>query len=85
MALQTRKAHERYRQKESLIEDGLREIFRYILRLKTDYEFDKSAYSLEQKIREPIREAREQQLTGKEAAEDVEKITRRLVRQELDL
>src|SRR5579871_2550671 len=79
------KAHERYQQKERLIDDGLGEIYRYIQRLEKDYEFDKGAYSLEQEIREPIRKALWEEVTGKETAEHVAGIVRRLVREELEI
>jgi hypothetical protein len=77
------KTHKRHQQKESLIDDGLREIYRYIQQLEDDYEFDNGAYSLEQEIREPIRQALWEELTGKEKPEQVAGIVRRLIREEL--
>ncbi len=80
-----RKAHERHQQKERLIDDGLNEIYRYIQRSEKDYEFDKGAYSMEQEIREPIRKALWEEVTGKETADHVAGIVRRLVREELEI
>jgi hypothetical protein len=70
---------------DELVDDGLREIYRYIQRLEKDYKFDKGAYSLEGEIREPVRKALWEELTGKETAEQVAGIVRRLVRDELEI
>lgn len=80
-----KKTHERHKQKERLIDDGLNEIYRYIQRLEKDYEFDKGTYGLEQEIREPIRKALWEEVTGKETAEHVAGIVHRLVREELGI
>ncbi len=80
-----KKAQERHQQKERLIDDGLSEIYRYIQRLEKNYEFDKGTYSLEQEIRDPIRKALWEEITGKETAEHVAGIVRRLVREELEI
>ncbi|HLK64712.1 MAG TPA: hypothetical protein VKU19_14805 [Bryobacteraceae bacterium] len=80
-----KKAHELRQHKERLIDDGLREIYRYIQRLEKDYDFDKSAYSLDLEIRVPIRKALWEEVTGKETAEHVAGIVRRLVSEELEI
>lgn len=84
----TKKAHERRQKKEGLIDHAVSEIYRYILKLENDFEFDKGAYSLEQEIREPIRKALWEELKGKETLPTPEQmigIVRRLVREKLDI
>jgi len=80
-----RAEHDSQKQRRELIEAGLAQIYSYLLKLADDYEFDKSPWSLVQELKEPVREALEQALDGTESAEELAKLTRRLVREELDL
>jgi hypothetical protein len=77
--------HERKEAKERLIEAGLGEIYGYVQRLEQDWVFDKSTWSLTEELKPAIREALEEELEGDEPREEVLKLLRDLVRQELDL
>jgi hypothetical protein len=79
-------AHERQKRKTQLIEDGLRELFPYLLKLECDWDFEgKPAQRLELEIREPIRKQLEKELTGDESAEQAAKLVHRLVRERLGI
>lgn len=79
-------AHARQKRKAKLIEEGLREILGYVLKLEPDWDFEgKTARMLEQEITGPIRKRLEAELTGDEPADQVEKRVRQLVRKELNI
>ncbi|MBI3695329.1 MAG: hypothetical protein HY238_10905 [Acidobacteria bacterium] len=77
--------HARREKKARLIEPGLREIYPYLLKLERGWEFDKSAWTLDDELKPTIREALEEELEGDESAEQVAGLVRRLVREELRL
>ena len=52
---------------------------------KDGWEFEKGASGVKEDIREPIRKALWEELTGKETPEQVAGIVRRLVRHELEI
>lgn len=78
-------AHEKQKQKNKLIERGMREICPFLLKLEQDWEFDKDTLTLKDELTNPIRSQLEKYLTGEEADEDVTKRVRQLVRRELGL
>ena len=73
------------RQRERLIDSGVNGIFDYLLKLEREYELPKSHWTLDSELKEPIRKALQEELTGKETAEQVAGIVRRLVREELEI
>lgn len=78
-------AHAERKGKEELIAAGLQQVLPCIQRLEEQWEFEKTAWTLSQEISEPIRKALQEQLTGDESAEEVEKKVRRLVRRQLGI
>ena len=82
---QYRQEHEQQEKKERLIETGLQQIYPYLQKLEREGEFDKSTWTLEQEIKQPIRERLEDELSGNEPEEQVRNRVRRLVREELGL
>jgi len=82
---QYRAKHEQGKQREELIEGGLRGIPAYLATLQAKWEFEKPTYTLEQELREPVGQALREELDGDESPEEVGKVTRRLVRRALDI
>jgi hypothetical protein len=79
-------AQTRRKRKEQLIATSMDQIPAYVRRLAEEWDFEgKTAWTLDQEIREPIRKALEEILTGDEDAGAVGITLRRLVRRQLEL
>jgi hypothetical protein len=55
------------------------------LKLEDEWEFDKGRWELESALKEPIRQQLQQELTGDEDLERVQKRVRYLVREKLEI
>ncbi len=75
-------AHAQRKRKAQLIEDGLRGILAYLLKLSQTWDFGaKTPSTLEAEIRGQVRNQLLKQVSGTESPEEVEKLLHRLVRE----
>ena len=77
--------HEREKNKQRLIADGLRGIWPYLQKLERDYKFDEGLFTLDRELQQDLRPVLEDELEGDESPEQVAGLVRRLVREELEL
>ncbi len=77
--------HEREKNKQRLIEAGLQQVYGYIRKFHKECDCGKSDYTLEREIKPAVRQALQEELDGGEDAEELARLTRRLVREELQL
>jgi hypothetical protein len=83
---QAKRDTEKRKAKTLIIDVGLREIGPYLRKLQGEgWEFEDSLSSTESELNAPIRKELEEELTGEETADQVLKILRRLVREEMDI
>jgi excisionase family DNA binding protein len=80
-----RRKEQSEQQRRALIDRGLQEISPYLTELAEEWQFDESLYGLALRLRDPIRASLDGELDGTESPEDVIRIVRQLVREEVDI
>ncbi len=68
-----------------LAEIGVSAIFAYLQALNKKYEFEKSIWTIERELKDPVREGLRDELEGDESHDEVRKLAHRIIREELDL
>jgi uncharacterized protein YabN with tetrapyrrole methylase and pyrophosphatase domain len=77
--------YEREERKTRLVTSGLSQIRRYLDKLMTNWEFDRSTDTVARELQEPIRDFLKRELDGGENEDVVASLVRRRIRQELGI
>jgi excisionase family DNA binding protein len=77
--------HASQKKKAELVSEALKEISPYLRILERDWEFDGGTWTLESELKPVVREQLDAEVQGDEPLDQVRKLVRRLVRQELDI